>query len=54
MHDIILVALIVITSAVATITGNDYVLGMNASQLVLFFSSMLLAKAIVSLVRKRR
>ncbi|MBN7763615.1 hypothetical protein JF546_08360 [Nitratireductor aquimarinus] len=54
MHDIILIALILAISAAALMTGDGHVLGMNAFQLVLFFSSILLAKAIVSLIRGRR
>jgi hypothetical protein len=54
MHDIILIGLIFVTSTAATITGDEYVLGMNSSQIVLFFSSMLLAKTIANHIRKRR
>lgn len=54
MHDIILIGLIFVTSMAATITGDEYVLGMNSSQIVLFFSSMMLAKTIANHIRKSR
>ncbi|SEC15299.1 hypothetical protein [Nitratireductor aquibiodomus] len=47
MHNIILMGIIVLVSAAAVIQGDTYILGINTHLVTLFFTSMLLARAIM-------